>query len=159
MDPNIMSQVMQQMQDPQFRENMMSMMQNPEIQNMLSDPNTMDKIFGSQDFKKSTTENNETEFNFKKGEKVKIIGVNNPKFNNKEGIIKNFDNIKKRIHIKIEESIISVEQKNIENIYEYKEDSEEESEEESVEESEEESEEESVEDSEVAKDDSNEIKM
>lgn len=144
-NPAMMSQMMAMMQNPEMMKQVNSMMQNPEmmgqVNNMMQNPEMMGKVNnmmktdtkkenkmkGPGDLnlnnilgKKEKKENNEN--TFVNGDKILLSDLNNQEYNNKEGIIKGYDQTKNRylVYITDLDKEISVKEEKCQKIIESK---------------------------------------
>ena len=124
MNPEMMNNMMNNI-DPQMMQNMMKNIDPQMMQNMMQNinPEMLSGLMGN--LSQSTQNNSENniqdeEPRFKNGQKILISNLKNENFNNKEGIIKYFDNDKQRYVIMIEdyESPISIKEDNCSEIIE-----------------------------------------
>ena len=119
-DPQIMNNVMEMMKDPEMMKNMMNMMNNPDtmnnISNLMNNPDMMNNI--SDLMNKNNQDSNisiETESKFKNNDKIIMYGLSNDLYNNKSGIIQNYDSDNNRYIVLIDElnKSISLKESNI----------------------------------------------
>ena len=115
-NPAMMNQMMAMMQNPEMMKQVNSMMQNPEmmgqVNKMMQNPEMMGKVNGM--VKPNTKEENKmkgpgnlnlnnilgkkenNENTFVNGDKILLSNLNNQEYNNKEGIIRSYDQTKNR---------------------------------------------------------------
>jgi hypothetical protein len=144
-NPDFMNQMNAMMQNPAMMSQMMAMMQNPEmmgqVNKMMQDPEMMNKVNGMMKpntekenkmkgpgdlnlnnilGKKEKKENNEN--TFVNGDKILLSNLNNQEYNNKEGIIRGYDQTKNRylVYITGLDKEISVKEEKCQRIIESK---------------------------------------
>jgi hypothetical protein len=133
-NPAMMSQMMAMMQNPEMMNKVNAMMQNPEmmgqVNKMMQNPEMMNKVNGMM--KPNTEKENKmkgpgnlnlnnilgkkenNENTFVNGDKILLSNLNNQEYNNKEGIIRSYDQTKNRylVYITDLDKEISVKEEN-----------------------------------------------
>ena len=144
-NPEMMSQINGMMQNPEMMNNVNGMMQNPEMMNkvngMMQNPEMMEKVNGMMQNTQKQTQmkgpgslnldsilgnnkkeesNPKKEDTFSNEEKVLLTGLNDQDYNKKEGLIRGYDDNKKRYLVYIEDidKQISVKEENCQSLLE-----------------------------------------
>ena len=144
-NPAMMSQMMAMMQNPEMMSQINGMMQNPEMMNkvngMMQNSEMMDKVNGMMQNTQKQTQmkgpgslnldsilgnnkkeesNPKKENTFSNEEKVLLTGLNDQDYNKKEGLIRGYDDNKKRYLVYIEDidKQISVKEENCQSLLE-----------------------------------------
>ena len=115
-------------------ENLINILKNKNIDEILKgdiDPDLLQKLMGNETFKEAVEqveqnsnnkdnedmdENEEYEHKFYAEDKVRLINLNNAQYNNKDGLVDDYDYEKKRYIVCVDEKMLAIKEENLELI-------------------------------------------